>query len=171
VAAEIDRLRPLGRSVRWVPPDNLHLTLKFLGEFSPDELALVRAGLDEAVAGAAPFTLVLHGLGAYPGLARPRVFWVGVAEGAKETQALQSRVETALAERGFEREARPYTPHLTIGRVGNPRGLEPLRTAIVKDAHRRFGALPVSALTLMRSDLSPAGARYTELCTVSFSGH
>lgn len=170
VAGEIDRLSPLSRSVRWVPPRNLHLTLKFFGDLGPDELDQAKDGLEEAVAGVAPFTLVLHGLGAYPGLAHPRVLWVGVAEGAKETQSLQSRVEAALAERGFPREARPYSPHLTIGRVGNPRGLEPLRTAITRDAHLRFGALPVSGLSLMRSDLSPAGARYAELSAVSFSG-
>ena len=168
VADEVNRLCPLSRSVRWVPHQNLHLTLKFLGDLAPEELDQASAGLGDAAAGVAPFTLVLHGLGAFPGLERPRVIWVGVAEGAKETQALQSRVEAALAQRGFVREGRPYSPHLTIGRVGNPRGLESLRTAIVRDAHQRFGTLHVSAVSLMRSDLSPGGARYTELAAVSF---
>lgn len=168
VASVIAHLRPLGPRVSWVASPNLHLTLKFLGELPPDTLERVKEGLDEAVADAMPFSLRFHGLGAFPGLSRPRVLWVGVVEGASAAQGLQSRVEAALGVRGFPREARPYSPHLTIGRVREPRGLADLQQAIARDARMPFGRLEVRALCLMRSELSPTGARYTELQTFPF---
>lgn len=168
IAEEIARLRPLGQSVRWVLPQNLHLTLKFLGEQTPAELDLIQDALAEAVEGVAPFTLGFHGLGAFPGLARPRVFWVGVVAGAQEAKRLHSRVERALAQRAVPPEERPFSPHLTIGRAGVPGGLIGLRQAITSEAQEGFGDLSVSAISLMKSDLSPDGARYTELRAFAF---
>lgn len=169
VAAEIARLRPLAPRVGWVAAPNLHLTLKFLGELPPDALEQVKDGLTEAVAGAAPFSLHFYGLGAFPGMARPRVLWVGVAEGGQAAQALLARVEAALGRRGFPREDRPFSPHLTIGRVREPRGLAGLQEAMARDARMDFGRLEARALSLMRSDLSPAGSRYTELAAFPLS--
>lgn len=169
VAAEISRLKPLGPHVSWVSPANLHLTLKFLGELLPDVLDEVKEGLAEAVRGAAPFGLRFYGLGAFPGVARPRVLWVGVDEERHEAQALQARVEEALARRGFAREERPYSPHLTIGRVREPRGLVPLQQALSRDAKSEFGRFEVRGVSLMRSDLSPGGARYMELRAFPFA--
>ncbi len=169
VAAEIARLRPLGPRVSWVSPPNLHLTLKFLGELPADALEQVREGLAEAVAGPAPFSLHFGGLGAFPDLTRPRVLWVGVDEGSPAAQALQARVDAALTRRGFPKEERPFSPHLTIGRVRELRGLAPLQQAIGQDARLDFGRLEVAGLSLMKSDLSPAGARYTELATFPFA--
>ena len=163
VAAEIARLRPLAPRVSWISPPNLHLTLKFLGEVPSEALEQAKEGLAEAVAGAAPFGLHFGGLGAFPGMARPRVLWVGIDEGGQAAQALQARVDAALTRRGFAREERPYSPHLTIGRVREPRGLARLQQAMVQDARTDFGRLEVGRLSLMRSDLSPAGTRYTEL--------
>jgi 2'-5' RNA ligase len=163
VAEEISRLRPLAPRLGWVDPPNLHLTLKFLGELVAKELEEVKDALVEAVAGTPPFSLVLLGMGAFPGLARPRVLWIGVAEGGQAAQALQARVEEALGRRGFPKEGRPYSPHLTIARVREPRGLGALQQAMARDAQMAFGRFEVGALSLMRSDLSPAGARYTEL--------
>ena len=169
VAAEIARLRPLAPRVGWVAAPNLHLTLKFLGELLPDALAQVKDALTEAVSGAAPFRLHFYGLGAFPGMARPRVLWVGVAEGGQAAQALQARLEAALGRRGFPREERPFSPHLTVGRVREPRGLAGLQEAMARDARMDFGGMEARALSLMRSDLSPAGSRYTELATFPLS--
>lgn len=168
VAAEIERLRPLGRAVAWVPPQNLHLTLQFLGEQPDDRLSEAGAALEEAAAGAAPFTATLHGLGAFPGLERPRILWVGVAQGAMEVRALQARVAAALAARGFPPESRPWHAHLTIGRVFDERrwrreASPGLREAITRLGSTGFGEVPVASIALMRSDLHPSGARYSEL--------
>ena len=168
IAAEIARLRPLAPRVSWVAAPNLHMTLKFLGELPPEALEPVKDGLTDAVAGATPFSLHFYGLGAFPGMARPRVLWVGMAEGGQAAQALQARVEMALSRRGFAREDRPFSPHLTFGRVREPRGLAGLQQAMARDARMDFGRLEVRALSLMRSDLSPAGSRYTELATFPF---
>jgi len=168
VAEEIARLRPLAPSVRWVLPQQLHLTLKFLGEQAPSELELVQDGLAEAVEEATPFTLSFHGLGAFPALARARVFWVGVSAGMEEARTLHARVESALARRAVPPEDRPFSPHLTIGRARTPGGFSALREAIARAARTEFGSLSVAALSLMRSDLSQAGARYTELRVFRF---
>lgn len=169
VAAEIARLRPLAPRVGWVAAPNLHLTLKFLGELTPDALEQVKDGLTEAVAGAAPFRLHFYDLGAFPAMTRPRVLWVGVAEGGQAAQALQARVEAALGRRGFPGEERPFSPHLTVGRVREPRGLAGLQEAMARDARMDFGGMEVRGLSLMRSDLSPAGSRYTELANFPLS--
>ena len=168
VAAEIERLRPFGRAVAWVPPQNLHLTLQFLGEQPDDRLSEAGAALEEAAAGAAPFTATLHGLGAFPGLERPRILWVGVAQGGMEVRALQVRVAAALEARGFPPESRPWHAHLTIGRVFDERrwrreASPGLREAITRLGSTSFGEVPVASIALMRSDLHPSGARYSEL--------
>ena len=174
VGAEIDRLRPLSRAVAWVPAANLHLTLRFLGEVSDVQLGEVEAALGEAAAVTAPFALTLHGLGAFPGLERPRILWVGVADGALAAREAQARVEAALERRGIPRERQAWHPHLTIGRVFDERAWRreaglPLRQALAAAARRSFGSLAVSHIALMRSDLSPQGARYRELASAELT--
>jgi 2'-5' RNA ligase len=166
VAAVVERLRPLGGSVAWVPAANLHLTLQFLGEQPEERLAAAEAALDDAAARSAPIETALHGIGAFPGLERPRILWVGLAQGALEVRALQARVAEALAREGVPREERPWHPHLTIGRVHDDRRWRreagpALRQALAQAAGTRFGTLRISEVALMRSDLSPRGARYT----------
>ena len=181
VAAEIERLRPLSRAVAWVPARNLHITLRFLGEQGEPALEQARGALQEAAAATTPFTLGLHGLGAFPGFERPRILWIGVAQGALEARGLQAGVEQALEARGVSPEGRPWHPHLTIGRVFDERrwrretSLE-LRQAVARAGSLPFASVPLAALSLMRSDLSPAGARYSELASVTLgpvsdSGH
>ena len=171
--AEIERLRPLSRAVAWVPAQNLHLTLKFLGEQSEDTLAAAVDALAEAAV-STPFTLALHGLGAFPGMERPRILWVGVAEGALEARALQTRVDTALQHHGFAPDSRPWHAHLTVGRVFDPRRWRrdtspAMLEALARAAASGFGTLPVARIVLMRSDLSPSGARYRELHAVELA--
>jgi 2'-5' RNA ligase len=171
LAAEIDRLRPLSEAVAWVPPPNLHVTVKFLGQQSEARLAEVTNALAEASAATEPFTMMLRGVGAFPGMQQPRILWVGVAAGGIEARALYSRVEAALEGRGFPRDERPWHPHLTIGRVFDPRRWRrdtspALHQAIARAAGAEFGSVAVSKIALMRSDLSPHGARYGELRSV-----
>jgi len=172
VAAAIERLRPLGSAVAWVPPRNLHVTLQFLGDQSEEGLAEAEAALADAAAESAPVDVTFHGVGAFPGLERPRILWVGLAHGALEARRLQARVADALATRGFAREERPWHPHLTIGRVPDERRWRreagpPLRRALAQAATTTFGTQRVAEVALMRSDLSPAGVRYTVRRAVS----
>lgn len=172
VAAVVERLRPLCSAVAWVPARNLHLTLQFLGDQSEERLEEAEAALAEAAAASAPVDVTFHGIGAFPGLERPRILWIGLARGALETRQLQARVADALAARGFPREERPWHPHLTIGRVHDERRWRreagpPLRAALAQAASTTFGSQRVAAAALMRSDLSPNGARYTVRRAVS----
>jgi 2'-5' RNA ligase len=151
-----------------VPAANLHITLKFLGDQPDERLAEVGPALAEAAAALPPFALALSGIGGFPGMERPRILWVGVADGALAARGLQERVEAALEHRGFARDARPWHPHVTIGRVLDDRRWRredsaPLRRAVAAAAREPFGLLPVSRVALMRSDLSPSGARYSEI--------
>jgi 2'-5' RNA ligase len=172
VTAEVERLRQLSPPskpvVAWVPAPNLHVTLHFLGEQPEERLREAEAALEEAVAGVPPFEIALHGLGAFPGLERPRILWVGVAGGAMEARGLQARVASALGARGFPPDDRPWHPHLTIGRVFDERrwrrdGRPVLAEQIRRLGSTAFGSVPVGGIALMRSDLHPSGARYSEL--------
>jgi 2'-5' RNA ligase len=174
VDAEIERLRPCSRAVAWVPAANLHVTMKFLGEQTDARLADATAALADAAAAARPFALAFHGLGAFPGLERPRILWIGMSGGAVEARAVQACLEAALAGRGFPRDDRPWHPHLTIGRVFDERRWRreapALRPAIADASRRAFGAVAVTHVSLMRSDLSPRGARYRELARAALGG-
>lgn len=165
LAAEVDRLRPLGREVAWVGRDNVHLTLKFLGGVEAARLAAVTAALSAAVAPRGAFRLALSGLGAFPSPARPRVVWAGVGEGAAAAGDLASRVDAALVPLGFPRESRPFSAHVTLGRVRTPRLDRRLGEALAS-AGGALGGQRVTYVSLMRSQLSPSGARYTELAAL-----
>jgi 2'-5' RNA ligase len=110
-------LRARADAVKWVRPDALHLTLKFLGDVADDRAAELATALGEAVRGARPIPLAVRGAGAFPDPERPRVFWAGV-EPEPALELLQDRVERVFAPLGFPTEARAFRPHLTLGRAG-----------------------------------------------------
>jgi 2'-5' RNA ligase len=161
LAAAVDFLRPIVNDVAWVAPDNFHLTLKFLGPVDSERLVTLTEVVGSAAAACAPFKLEFGGLGAYPSPARPRVLWAGLTTGAEAAAALATRVDEAVATLGFKREARTFSPHVTLGRVRQPHAQPRLREALA--ATRVLGTVEVARVSLMRSDLSPRGARYTEL--------
>ena len=166
LGAAIEGLRRAARDVAWVVPANLHLTLKFLGRVSEARTPELVAALTRATSGLAAFDADVAGLGAFPTPTRPRVIWAGVGRGADALVLLAGRVDDALAALGFEREPRPFSPHVTLGRVRTPRRDQKLADALRAGEGREFGRLSVERVALMRSDLSPRGARYTELAAV-----
>ena len=166
LAETIEALRATARGVAWVAPTNLHLTVKFLGGVEESRLEAVRAALAAATAGHAPFDVALQALGAFPTPTRPRVVWAGLAAGAAPLAALADEVDRALAAIGFPREERAFSAHVTLGRVREVRRDPALAAALARAASHPFGAFPVDRLSLMRSQLSPAGARYTELAAL-----
>lgn len=156
--------------VRWVDPENMHLTLKFLGEVRPDRLDPIRA-LMERVAGAmGPLALDVGGFGAFPTLRRPRVLWMGV-EATPELRCLKQDLEWALADEGFEAETRAFHPHLTLGRANPDAGAGVFRDLDTWVPRLDFRVrVHVPALDLMRSQLSKLEARYTVLSSARFQG-
>lgn len=150
--------------------ENIHLTLKFLGEVPPAREAAVHEAMAEAASGAAPFTLRAGGCGSFPGGRSPRVLWVGLRAGAAEAAALAERLEAACAARGFPREARPFRGHLTLGRVRGQRGLEAVMRRLEARAGEDWGEAAVDRIVLFESTLHPAGAIHTRRRDLPLAG-
>lgn len=165
LAAVEERLKSAHAEVGWVKPANLHLTLKFLGAVEEASVGTVGDAVAGAVCGYGSFRLTLQGLGAFPLLRAPRIVWVGVSGGAEALVALQAKVEAALKPLGFPRERRPFTAHLTLGRVRRPGNLAQLAALLTSMVREPLGEMVVERVELMRSELHPLGARYTSLRT------
>jgi 2'-5' RNA ligase len=166
VRGEILHLCPeAARRIKWVEPHNLHFTLKFLGEVSEAKLEQVRAAL-EHLRDSEAFDVRIEGIGAFPNARNAQVLWVGASEGADHLTALARQAEDVLAEAGFPREARPFSPHLTLGRVRDPGRLPGLKMALEAVGSANFGVQRVDSVVLMESRLSPKGPTYTEKVTV-----
>jgi len=158
--------RPLdaaGIPVQWVEPDQVHLTLKFIGETPSDRVEALSDALEEVAGRFRPFPLRFGPIGAFPSPRRPRVVWLGV-EPTPELRFVKDDLERRLAELGVEREQRPYQPHVTLGRApreaeaGEFRRLEEItRNLAIADEYR------VTHLDLMRSQLQPSGAVHTRI--------
>jgi 2'-5' RNA ligase len=160
------RRAPLARLGRWVNPAGIHLTLRFLGNVSTGSLSDLRAALRSAAREVAPFELALAGLGCFPNCRQPRVVWVGVQEPTGALGRLQCAVERELCALGFAPEGRAFRPHLTLARVRDQaygRERAELGAWIDGETVGRLGAMRVSEISLMRSDLRPGGAIYTRL--------
>ncbi len=154
--------------IRWVRPEGIHLTLKFLGDVDAGKMDIVRHVVQEVVPRFSTFTFSAGGLGCFPNLRRPRVIWVGIRERSGELAALQAGLEQGFSAQGFERENRSFHPHLTLGRIR--RGVRQADQRAVGEAlgqmeHLSLGEFHVSEVCLFRSDLRPSGAVYTKLLT------
>jgi 2'-5' RNA ligase len=149
--------------VAWVAPENFHVTLKFLGGVDEAKIPALIAALHSAMARQRGFGVQVGGLGAFPSPMRPRVLWAGVAVGAQPLGALAQSVDEATAALGFPREARPFSPHISLGRVRDSRRAPALAEALEGAGTWPFGTVTIEHVALMRSDLSPRGARYTTL--------
>ena len=124
IAELIRDFRRRDTQVKWVRPENLHVTLKFLGEVDEKILPDLYNSLEKSLTNDQIFDFNLKALGCFPNVRRPRVIWVGIDRGANNLKALAAKVDNAMAEFGFEREKRGFSPHLTIGRVRDPQGVE-----------------------------------------------
>jgi 2'-5' RNA ligase len=147
--------------VKWVAPEKLHFTLKFLGDVEDSDLHEICRAVALATEGLSPFQVVLAGAGAFPSVRRPRTVWVGVADGQEQLVAAQKVVDRALRKLGFPRESRKFTPHVTLGRIRrqNPT-LALLSERLVEHATTELGASPVREALVLASDLGPAGPEY-----------
>lgn len=162
----------IGSAVRWVPIENLHLTLKFLGDVSPTNVEMLSQML-RVEAGLFPcFDLRLHGLGSFPNLKRPRVIYIGVQAPAT-FEALQRGIESASRKLGYESEERGFSPHLTIGRVrqnATAAEQQTIRRTLQETRIDSLGTARVDSVHLYKSDLKPAGSVYTRLYTALLRG-
>jgi len=163
-------LRGADAQVSWSRPEGMHLTLKFLGNVPEERIPAIGDALQGVAAGRKPFRISMEGTGGFPNLRRPRVLWAAVREGRETLISLAGAVDTALAGLGFPPEDRPFSPHLTLGRVKAPNGLECLTAAMQSHTGDSFGEATVREVILYRSELSPKGARYTPLQRAALGG-
>jgi len=168
-----DAMRAGGFSyIAWTKPQGIHLTLKFLGEILPDQVPQVVEAMTTSASGCGQLRLTTREIGAFPSMDRARVLWLGVHGDVRALTALQARLDGGLAALGFPRETRPFSAHLTLGRVrdGMPpaerRRLGPLAASVRTDGGVSFD---VTAVSLMRSTLTPSGAIYDRLAEAALT--
>jgi 2'-5' RNA ligase len=161
---EVQReIRRTDADVKWVRPEGIHLTLKFLGSISGDDVERIFQSIAPAIAEWEPFEVRVQGMGCFPNPRNPRVVWLGMDRGKETLISLQQAVEKKMAELSFPPEGRPFSPHLTLGRVRSPRGKGGLAQAIEKHRETEVGTFQVREVFLFRSELRPSGAVYTKL--------
>ena len=159
VGNAIQRLSFLGDRVRWSKPDGAHLTLKFLGDVSQEQVSEIGAVVQNVAQKSAPLMLTVTGVGGFPDLDQARVIWLGVQGDLDGLRDLHSHLEAELTPLGFEPERRKYFPHITLGRARrNAVSVDGARVGTFSPVHFR-----VDCLTLMKSELQPEGAVYSPL--------
>jgi 2'-5' RNA ligase len=147
--------------IRWVNPQSIHLTLKFLGEITPAQVEEISKGVEKAVTAIPPFSLRAGSKGAFPSPKRPRIFWIGLAEiDEPYLFELQKNIEAEMALCGFPKEGRAFKPHLTVGRVKDSRGVETISN-IFMDYDFPEIEFAAEEVLVMKSELTPQGARYS----------
>lgn len=148
--------------LRWAPTEQLHATLRFIGETTVDRIPAIGSALATAVGRHSRFTIDVGGAGAFPSTDRARVVWIGVRESVQLLR-LHERVETALATQGIEPDPRRFRPHVTLARVR--RGPVPIGLARALHELRFEASFEIGAVSLMQSELGPKGARHIELAS------
>jgi 2'-5' RNA ligase len=162
VLALQEALAGTGAEVKWVEPENLHVTLLFLGEVDDRDLPPVCRVAAECAGRQAPFALSVEGAGCFGNPRRPRTLWVGLGQGTQELVALHDALEPPLLALGcYRREERQYTPHITLGRVQSNQPNDKLAAALAKHAGWRCGEQAVREVLVMSSELTPRGPVYT----------
>lgn len=156
--------------VRWVKPGGIHLTMKFLGDVPASTITEIVHAVTQGSEGVKPFTISFSGLGCFPSSSRPSVIWVGVEGDTGTLMRLQTAVEDSLSVLGYPAEKRKYTPHLTLGRVARDVAASERRRLgdmIGEHIVGSLGEMQVCDVCLVKSELSPSGARYTRLAAVT----
>jgi len=161
----IDRLRNAGPKARWVPPQNLHITMKFLDEIGEEQVGPIMGAITLAKDAVEPFDLKLSGFGFFPNENRARVFWIGIEDGFEPLRAFARAIDKQVATLGFMREKRSFAAHITLARFRDPGPVGQLAKAA---AHIQYESPPVhvTQVDLMKSVLSPKGAEYTIIDSV-----
>lgn len=163
--------RELQRSdanVKWVRPESIHITLKFLGEISFDCIPQLEQILPSVFSSQLPIQLSVRGIGSFPERSRPRVIWAGLVDPSENLRSLAAAVDRVLEPLGFSREKRPFSPHLTLGRVQSHSGVKGLIERVQQRAEVSGPSFVADHAILFRSDLKPTGAVYSVLSRFPF---
>jgi len=156
--------------VKWVDPGNIHLTLKFLGDISPEITGRITSALEDAARGTPPFDIEVSGLGVFPNNKRVQIIWVGLAGELVKLGQLQKRIEEMLTPLGFPSEARPFSPHLTLARVrdyARPDDRFALGELIAGTRFEQKYKINVNAVLLIKSQLTREGPIYSRISAIA----
>ena len=155
--------------IKWVDPNSIHITLKFLGETSDSAIDELLRAMEESVQGISSFQLDIRRLGAFPSIDHPQVIWVGVSGAMEKLAQLQKNIEANTAQLGFKRESRAFSPHLTLGRVrdeARPNEIQRIGKLLSETTFTALHNIEVKETNLMKSQLTPGGAIHTCIGTV-----
>ena len=164
IKSVMSSLSALGGDLKPVEEDNIHLTLKFLGNVSASKLEEIKSSLTQVTF--PPFSLEIKGAGAFPSLKRMNVVWVGVGEGWSQVELIYEQTEKLLHQLGFSRETRPFSPHITVARVKSGRKRDEIAAFLGHLTDESFGTFNVQSVRLKQSVLSPSGPKYSTLFEV-----
>lgn len=165
----IAKLGESGADVKWVPDENLHLTLKFLGATDEGRIGEIKDRLLKKLSSYSPFYIKISGVGCFPGGGRPRVIWVGIEEPGALKDIFRD-IEDVMMKFGYPREGRPFSPHLTIGRARSDKKMAEMLKRLDGYGTVTFGDFEVKGVTLMKSELKQGGAEYSSLAEIPFGG-
>jgi len=162
-----ESIKVYGFKIRWVRSENIHLTLKFLGDVEAVKIGEIAGSISETVEGYTPLSLKAKGIGVFPSIKRPRVLWVGLTGQLESLVRLQKTLDENLKVLGFPGENRPFKGHLTLGRIKDKIDVKKFADALM--AFRNFESETFTAgqIVLYKSELKPSGAFYTELASAS----
>ena len=160
-----DKLKKTKADVRWVKSANIHLTLKFLGNITPEQISGLKEGLEKAARKFQPFSIFIEKMGGFPSIDSPRVIWVGISRGKEILNKMNKAIEDDLAKIGFPREERAFHPHLTLGRCCSSKHRSQLAKQI-KTESVFLGALAVDKISIYKSLLTSEGPVYSLLSDV-----
>jgi len=158
-------LKKCRADIRWVKPENIHLTLKFLGDTDARSIDRIIDAVKAACSIYSRFDLEAKGAGVFPDMRAPRVLWAGISD-SDSLSGLQRDIEDGLAALGFSPEKRRFRPHLTIGRLRSSAGMESLYDKIEGDKDISLGSIEVKSIFLIKSELTPSGAEYTKIAGI-----
>ncbi len=158
-----EELKKSGADVKWVEPENIHLSLRFIGDVAEDTAEKIKERLAATAAATGAFELTMRGIGAFPGLGDPRVIWAGIDRGVEGSARLAASLEAGLQSIGIAAEEKKFHPHITLGRVRSRKNGDKLRKLIETTGFEAGPIIKVEYLTLFMSRLTPQGSVYTPL--------
>jgi len=150
-----------GADLKVVAPENIHITMRFLGDVRMDSVEKIYEAMKKALF--VPFDVKIEGVGAFPDVRYPRVVWAGITQGANDLRSISSQLEPHLTALGFAPDPKGFSPHLTIARVRSSRNKAELAKFIVENKNYGFGTVRAACLRLKKSDLTPKGPIYSTL--------
>jgi len=163
----LDNLKDTNADLKIVKPENVHLTLKFLGEIDEKMVDRIAGVMEKSVKEVSPFRIKLRGVGVFPSMDYMRVLWVGLKD-AEKLGIIAERLENGLSNLGFKKEKRRFSPHVTIGRVKSSRNKDELQNFLNENTKKDFGEFDVKCIRLKKSVLTPKGPEYSTVKEVPF---